>query len=256
MKTSIAHRLIRLNRAFYDQFAPDFAASRSALQPGLLRALALLGERRSLVDLGCGDGRVGRALAAGLVANRVERYLGVDSSSGLLAQALPAGEAWPSGFGLLEVDMAAPRWSSGLIGGDGRFTAAVCLAALFHIPGARRRLRLLREMRALLAPDGLAVVSVWRFLHVPRLARKIVPWAEVGLQSAEVDRGDYLLDWRRGGRGLRYVHHFAPGELVASCRRAGFAVVDSYESDGATGDMSHFVVLTPRESPVARPDKG
>jgi hypothetical protein len=80
---------------------------------------------------------------------------------------------------------------------------------------------------------------------VPRLRKKIVPWRELGMRRRDVDRGDLLLDWRRGGRGLRYVHHFQPDELVGLCRLAGFEVTETYASDGATGDMSFFVVLRP-----------
>jgi hypothetical protein len=31
----------------------------------------------------------------------------------------------------------------------------------------------------------------------------------VGLSANDVDPGDYLLDWRSGGEGLRYIHHFS-----------------------------------------------
>ncbi|MFN8427257.1 MAG: hypothetical protein U0X87_13510 [Anaerolineales bacterium] len=34
-----------------------------------------------------------------------------------------------------------------------------------------------------------------------------------GVEASEVDEGDYLLDWRSGGEGLRYVHHFTEAEL-------------------------------------------
>jgi SAM-dependent methyltransferase len=247
MNTSTARRLIRLNRAFYDQFAAEFAATRAALSPGMRRALGTLHECRSLLDLGCGDGRVGRYLAAGRVPNRVTCYRGVDGSQRLLDQfATGASRPLPRDFVCTQADMASANWHRHPALGTRPFEAAVCFAALFHVPGPRRRLRLLRAMHSRLVPEGRAAVSVWQFLHVPRIRRKVVPWKTIGLTADQVDRGDLLLDWRRGGCGWRYVHHFEPAELEELCHRAGFSVVESYRSDGATGDMSLFLILRRR----------
>ncbi len=263
MNPATARRLLRLNREFYDAFALDFAGSRSALQPGIARALRALGRFRSIVDVGCGDGRVGRALPNRVVDHRVERYVGVDFSARLLAEARQAGgdEAVTahlppqrSGVGsagtqatdvaatsFVQCDLAAPGWPTRIA--DRPFDAAVCFSAMHHIPGARRRLRLLREIRSLLQPRGRCAISVWQFLHVPRLRRKIAPWREIGLRSGDVDDGDYLIDWRRGGRGLRYVHHFDEAELADACRRAGFDVIETYRSDGHTCDLGLYILL-------------
>ncbi|HEY4688906.1 MAG TPA: class I SAM-dependent methyltransferase, partial [Anaerolineae bacterium] len=80
MNTATARRLLRLNRDFYNAFAVDFADSRRTLQPGIVRALNALRPFKSIVDVGCGDGRVGKALA-GL---EVDQYLGLDYSERLL----------------------------------------------------------------------------------------------------------------------------------------------------------------------------
>ena len=252
MNPATARRLLRLNREFYDAFALDFADSRSALQPGIPRALKALGRFKSIVDVGCGDGRVGRALAQRVVDHRVERYVGVDFSARLLAEARQAGgggavaahlppEMGDMAVSFVQCDLAAPGWSARLT--DRPFDAAVCFSALHHIPGARRRLRLLRGVRSLLKPGAQCAVSVWQFLHAPRLQRKIVSWSEIGLRPEDVDAGDYLLDWRRGGRGLRYVHSFDESELMGLCRRAGFAPLDVYRSDGHSGNLGLYILL-------------
>ena len=258
MNAATARRLLELNRGFYDAFAADFADSRRALQPGMTRALEAIAPFRSMLDVGCGDGRVGRALAEGVVAPAPRRYVGVDYSHNLVLQA-PA--TFPNGYVFMLCDVARAGWSddvdewlrlrspargtpqSGARPALRRFDAAVCFSALHHIPGARRRLRLMREMRSLLKPGGRCVVSVWQFLHVPRLARKIAPWSEAGLRPEQVDEGDVVVDWRRGGRGLRYVHHFTQAELIDLCRRAGFDMIETYRSDGQTGDMGLYIVL-------------
>ncbi|HLF26143.1 MAG TPA: class I SAM-dependent methyltransferase [Anaerolineae bacterium] len=251
MKASTAHRLLRLNREFYTTFAAEFADSRSALQPGIVRALRQLGTFGSLVDVGCGDGRVGRALAAGVVAHTVNRYLGIDFSSQLIEQARAAHAPLPPDSDFSVIDFSAPGWLERLgeptnqSANPSHFDAAVCFSTLHHIPGARRRLRLLRELRALLGAGARCAISVWQFLHISRLQRKIVPWSEIGLRPEDVDENDYLLDWLRGGRGLRYVHHFDEAELVNLCRRAGFGVLETYRSDGRAsgGELGLYVLL-------------
>jgi SAM-dependent methyltransferase len=248
MRAPIARRLRELNRDFYDRFAGSFSESRTILSPGIRRALIRLAGSPSLLDLGCGDGRVGRALLEGRIGGGIARYVGLDFSAGLLERGrerlLPAHSPPPS-FQLLQADLTARGWwkREGL---EPPFSAALCLAVLHHLPGEEARGRFLRQVRPLLVPDAPLVLSVWQFLHLARLRRKVVPWAEAGFSPGEMDSGDLLVDWRRGGTGLRYVHHFSPGELERLCRAAGWDIHESFRSDGQSGDMGLYLVLRPR----------
>jgi hypothetical protein len=51
-----------------------------------------------------------------------------------------------------------------------------------------------------------------------------------------------LLDWRSGGTGLRYVHHFSEGELITLAESSGFAVVETFYSDGKEGNLAIYQV--------------
>ena len=64
----------------------------------------------------------------------------------------------------------------------------------------------------------------------------------IGLSSEDIDPGDYLLDWRRGGHGFRYVHHFSQDELLSLAEKTGFKVVESYLSDGEGGNLGLYQV--------------
>jgi hypothetical protein len=57
-----------------------------------------------------------------------------------------------------------------------------------------------------------------------------------------VDAGDYLLDWRQGGSGLRYVHHFDEAELSALAATTGFRVLETFYSDGEGGRLGLYQV--------------
>ncbi len=74
-------------------------------------------------------------------------------------------------------------------------------------------------------------MSAWQFTSSERLRRKIVPWATVGLRHEQVDTGDYLLDWERGGYGLRYCHLCGEDELRSLCRNAGLRSMELWLAD-------------------------
>jgi tRNA (uracil-5-)-methyltransferase TRM9 len=120
------------------------------------------------------------------------------------------------------------------------FDYALAFAVLHHLPGESTVIQLLMQMRSLLAPGGKFIFSVWQFLNSPRLRQRILDWSEIGLAESQVEPGDYLLDWRRGGQGLRYVHHFTSDELQRLAIRCGFCCVDEFLSDGKGGNLSLY----------------
>jgi hypothetical protein len=115
---------------------------------------------------------------------------------------------------------------------EGGWSLITAFAVLHHIPGEELRLDILKTVHKLLAENGRFILSNWQFLNSERLKRRIKPWETAAISGSEVDAGDYLLDWRSGGDGLRYAHYFTAEELSALAQRAGFQVVDSFLSDG------------------------
>jgi hypothetical protein len=108
------------------------------------------------------------------------------------------------------------------------------------------RIRLMREVKRLLAPDGKFLHSVWQFNSSPRLVKRIQPWQAIGLAITDVDEGDALLDWRAEPEGdrpaLRYVHAFNEAELQKLAEKSGFRVTDSWLSDGKEGCLGLYQV--------------
>lgn len=236
--------LLDLNRRFYSDFGPAFAATRRRVQPGVLRAAGLLPRAGGWLDLGCGSAELARVLAQSGFRGR---YLGLDSSAELLAAA-PADRAEHPGFSAAfqQADLAQPGWSAGLPAGAWQIITS--FAVLHHLPGVELRQQMLRQARRLLAEDGRLVHSVWQFQHSPRLLDRRQPWERLGIRAADVEEGDTLLDWRYAlpGQpeqvGLRYVHLFTPGELAALAAACGFEIVEEFESDGAGGRLGLYQV--------------
>ena len=128
------------------------------------------------------------------------------------------------------------------------FDRILTFAALHHLPGRQLHLRVLNAVRELLSTGGQFIHSNWQFLNSKRLRNRIHPWEEIGLQESDVEPDDYLLDWRRGGFGLRYVHHFSEEKLHLLAVETGFRVAETFYSDGETGDLGLYQVWEIRES--------
>ncbi len=234
MHPEIALRLLALNRTFYQTLAGPFAETRRRLQPGVLRAAENLPSDASVLDLGCAHGALAHELAR---RGHQGRYVGLDSSPTLLALASEAPV--PPGAKFRLAELAQSGWSKDL---TGPFDRVFAFAVLHHLPGDAIRVSLLREIHSLLSTDGRFVHSNWNFLESERLRARITPWEAVALSPEEVDPDDYLLDWRRGGRGLRYVHRFTPLDLSALAAQTGFKVELTYESDGENNRLGHYEV--------------
>jgi hypothetical protein len=75
------------------------------------------------------------------------------------------------------------------------------------------------------------------------MRRKIVEWEGIGIDESELDPGDYLLDWKRGGQGVRYCHMVDEGEVEALAAASGLVVRETFRAGGREGDLSLFAVL-------------
>lgn len=174
------------------------------------------------------------------------RYLGLDFSHALLAIATQRwAEVWQGNsqqapFRVVEITQA--DWKESLRGET--FTVITAFAVLHHLPSAELRLQVLKTLKTLLpqTEEGLLFLSNWQFLNSARYRQRIQAWEEIGLTADAVESGDYLLDWREGGRGLRYVHHFSEDELTNLAAQSGFQVVEAFYSDGREGNLAIYQV--------------
>jgi SAM-dependent methyltransferase len=237
MNAATAARLLALNRYFYEEFGESFAATRQRLQPGVKRILETLRGDESILDLGCGNGELARALA-----RRGHRgpYLGLDFSLPLLREAESPLDGLPAKF--LEADITQLSVVGDQLSVVGGWTLITAFAVLHHVPSEELRLNLLQEVSDLLARNGRFILSNWQFLNSAKLRARIQPWSAAGLTEADVDAGDALLDWRDGGKGLRYVHHFSAQELSDLAGQIGLRVSESFLSDGEGGKLGLYQV--------------
>ena len=129
-----------------------------------------------------------------------------------------------------------------------RCDLAVSFGFLHHIPLPRWREEVLAALAAKVRPGGFVIVSLWRFLENPLLARKAEAThehalAELGLPP--LDAGDRLLGWRDEPGAYRYCHSFTDGEIDALAASVGHAVTEvaRFRADGRDGALNSYLVL-------------
>ena len=237
MNSTTAQRLLKINREFYNRFGYQFSATRQRLQPGVRKILETIQADVSVLDLGCGNGNFLRELS---VRGHKAALLGVDFSLPLLRDA----ESAP-GVEFREVDLDQLSVVSGQLAVEGGWDVVTMFATLHHIPSTEIRLDILRTVRKLIKDDGKFILSNWQFLNSEKLRSRIQPWGRVSINESDLDEGDYLLDWRSGGKGLRYAHQFSVEELLGLAEQAEMRVTDSFLSDGDGGNLGLYQVWAP-----------
>ena len=239
MKADTAIKILSLNHQFYQSFAEDFSATRGRLQPGVLSLMERFLAADRILDLGCGNGELVREL---MKAGYGGAYHGTDFSQKLLEDArkgTPPGQK----VEFFALNLVLASWVDILP--VAAYPLILCFATLHHIPGDQERLRMVENVRKHISDDGTFILSNWQFFRSERFQDRILPWSSVDIQDEEVDQGDYLLDWRRGGTGVRYVHHFSEKELSRLARKGGFKIQESFYSDGKEGDLSLYQLWEP-----------
>ena len=184
-------------------------------------ALGLPVHRRASFELGCGVGRITRALSPSF-----ERSVGVDISAAMIERALEMDSGQP-GCEWAVNDTADLRAFA-----DGEFDLVVSFIVLQHVPDRMAISSYLREMARILAPGGALVVQMPASMPL----RQRVQWrrrAYHGLRAVRVP--ERTLYDRFGLDPIRM--NWLPRRDVEAAIRLGGARVVSVQ-DGWLGDGS------------------
>lgn len=243
MRPEVIEQLLQINRDFYTTFAANFHRSRIEPADGFHILSEFLPQKPLLVlDVGCGNGRFGYFLHQ---HGQIAAYTGVDFSVAYMDKAaawrdLLAVERLPeSMFNFEEVNMMA----AGFLDRYGRYDVVACLSAMHHIPTFARRQALLRELLQHVKTDGYVIIGNWQLLDSKRQRRKVLDWSTVGLTAADVEAGDYLVSWQRGGFGYRYVNLIDEAQTAALLQGTNARVVRQFRADGREKNLNLYTIL-------------
>jgi len=230
--------LLNLNREFYDTYAQSFSSTRYSIQPGIQSLLPQLLQAQNLLDLGCGNGNLAKALDQ---AGYTGQYLGVDNSPFLLEGAKKAiPKSAQDQFVFKKADLSAPL-ESPLV----QPNIIVCFAVIHHFPPEPYIQRFFDFAFQTLPPSGKYFLSCWQVKNNPRLKARIQPWSIVSFDSHDLTENDLLLDGRADPnqpQRYRYVHHYDAETLGNTGTEAGLTLESEFYSDGKEGDLALYQV--------------
>ena len=242
MNKNTIKKLIDLNQQFYQTFGKHFSDTRQRLQPGVHRIVEEIPKTVKILDLGCGNGELFSHL---IDIGYQGQYIGLDFSKELIRIAQQKNSTFQKKAEFIQGDITSLDKISYL--NDQVFDFVFAFSVLHHIPGKSTRHSLLKTIHSNLSKKGKFIHSEWQFLNSERLSERIQVWNKINLTQDSVDEGDYLLDWRRGGLGFRYVHLFNEEELSSLAEECGFFIQESFYSDGENGKLGLYQIWS-RES--------
>jgi len=227
MKPATIQALNAINQHFYATIADDFDATRQQPWQGwqrLLEALPAAAEPLRVLDVACGNGRLGAFLGQ----QRPIVYHGLDSNPALLAHAQASAQAWPfpASFGLCDLVQDGLPASAALVQGHPPDLIA-CFGFLHHVPSLAARLAFIGQLAAL-GPRLLAF-STWRFAEFDKYRQRFVPPPPD--LADDLEAGDTLLDWRRGAHALRYCHASDDAEQTLLEQASALPLLARYRAD-------------------------
>ncbi len=209
METKQANQVIQQLEVDYNQIAEHFSSTRHDAWPEfeLLKTLITSLETTSelsLLDLGCGNGRLAAALPH-------LNYTGLDLSAQLLTI---ARQKFPD-YTFVHGSMLQLPFT------DAQFDLVACVAALQHIPSVNYRQQAVKEMYRVLKPGGTVFMLNWNLAEQPQYQ------AYLASPQAGYDTGDYLIPWKTDQGTIqanRYYHGFTTPEIAELLEQAAFII--------------------------------
>ena len=219
--------------AAYDRLAPHYSEL-SARRKAYLEAVEREIVRRipqganSLLDIGAGDST--RAVRIGASAG-IGCIIAVEPSSGMSAAASGAIEIWP----IRAEDLDPAHINQ-------RFDVVTCLwNVLGHIPGTKKRIRTLRAVARLLAPQGTFFVDVTHRYNMRSYGVLLTSarWLHDLLAPSE-SSGDVQASWNLDGTSVNaYGHVFTHREIVRLIYMSELEIQDRIVIDYDDGTIRH-----------------
>ncbi|MFA4827373.1 MAG: class I SAM-dependent methyltransferase [Candidatus Shapirobacteria bacterium] len=224
------------SQAIYDEFAPfyrKYSKEKKEYIDTIDKIISDYCVKKTIIkmiDLGCGDGVRGKSLAQKIKPEVIKM---VDNSEKMIERAKKL-----CGVKIAEGDFSEKRWRE-----KDRYEVVICLwNVLGHISSYKKRLWALKNIRSVLAEEGVAFVDLSNRYNV-----KYYGWSKVwknikeDLKRPSYKNGNfkYLIDV-----GLKKIpsvcHFFNPWEMEKMIREAGLKIKKRYFINYENGKIEKY----------------
>ena len=202
--------IIRQNREVYNKIADHFSDTRSFLWRDLEPLSTFVHDRDSILDIGCGNGRLYQLFTDLSIA-----FTGIDIAEGLIEI---AKEKYPKARFVVG-DMVSLPFE------DQEFDVVFSLVAFHHLPDEESQLKSLAEMGRQLKKGGKIILLNWNAYS---------DWVSEKLKKGDYkELGDHLFEvpWKtqkKENLGNRIYYGFTLEELEKLFEKTGLNLEDQY----------------------------
>ena len=158
-----------------------------------------------VLDLGCGNGRL-----LDLLGEKGIDYIGVDNAENLIEI---ARKRYPGADFRVASAFKLPF-------PEDYFDKVYSIAVLHHIPSQELRSEFLKEVKRVLKPGGLLILTVWNLWQWRGWKSNLKYAALKILGLSKLDFKDVFVPWAKTYQ--RYFHCFSQGELKKLAEKTGF----------------------------------
>ena len=217
MDKNTQQELLKIVEKNYNDIAEDFHETRKKyLWPELLNLTQEVKDGDSVLDVGCGNGRLVDAFK-----DKEIKYLGVDNSEELIKFAKSQYPDREFSVGnILELGKIAQM----------NFDHVFSIAVLHHLPGEKLRIDALKQMKNKIKADGKIIFTVWNLWPQKKFVKMIIKFFLLKLIGKnKMDFGDVIFDWKRVEGKRRYYHAFREKELRRIVKKAELRIEKIYK---------------------------
>lgn len=210
MDKSYAKYLLEKTKADYNLIAEEFSRQRQFLWEDLKPLSQYVQEGDRVLDLGCGNGRLFK-----LFENKNIEYFGIDVSEKMIEI---AKKNYPQGKFLVADVLNLPFPQN-------YFNEVFAIALLHHIPSESLRLQSLSEIKRVLKPEGLLIISVWNAWKAKNKSNllKVIKYGFLKIiGKSKLDFKDVLIPLKKGP--ILYYHFFTLRELKKIIKKSNFKI--------------------------------
>jgi len=243
MDKQTQQNLLSLVKNSYDEIAEDFDTTRQKnLWPEILKLASEVKDGDSVLDVGCGNGRLVEAFK-----NKEINYLGIDNSQKLI-------EIAKSKFSIYDFSAKGGPASGGQFSNNFQFSNfqfkigdvleldkinekdfdyVFYIAVLHHLPGDDLKIKALEQIKNKLTDNGKIIVSVWNLWSQVKFRKLILKYALLKIVGKNrFDFGDIIFNWKNN-RGevisQRYYHAFTTTGLKKIIKKSGLKIRKLYK---------------------------
>ena len=210
MKKETAEKILEENKKVFEVIAQEFSETRKENWPEIEELVKFVKPQDKILDLGCGNGRL---LKIFLEKNLEIDYTGVDKCEKLIEI---AKNQFPQ-TKFLAADVLNLPFK------EKEFDSVFAIAFLHHFPSEELRWQVLKNIKQILKPDGLLILSVWNLWQIKYIFKYKLFRLFSGLE-------DVYINWKsKTGQILkRYYYAFRKKELEKLVKDAGFKIINCY----------------------------